>query len=91
MPRGELLDRVEAELARWETRPPRTDGQRASRAELSRIITDMMPGMIAGGLDALRDLLAGRPNDYWETPAGGKPPGPGAAGSLRWNAENGML
>lgn len=68
MPRRDVVDRVYAEMQRWNTRPPRTDAQRAAYGELTRIMHDMLDP--AAGIQAAMDLLAGRPNDYWDTPAG---------------------
>lgn len=62
---GELLNRVEAEGDRWNTRPPRTDPERAAYAEFSRILHAYLSP--ADALQAARDTLEGRPSAYWET------------------------
>jgi hypothetical protein len=67
MTRSEIVDRVYEEMQAWKRRPPRTDAQRAAYDEMMRIMRAYVdPG---AGLDAVRDVLKGRPNDYWETVA----------------------
>jgi hypothetical protein len=63
--RAELLDRIEAEQAYWSRKHTMTDADCTAEREFRRIMhTYLNP---ADGLAALRDVLEGRPNNYWET------------------------
>ena len=73
MTRSELLDRLEAEQAYWMHNPARgmSEADVAAEREFSRIMhAYLSPG---DGLAALRDVLEGRPNDYWERRPGDDP------------------
>jgi hypothetical protein len=64
MTRGQLVDRLYEESERWQQRPPRSDADRAAYAEFTAALHMIDPG---AGLDAAKDTLEGRPNNYWET------------------------
>jgi hypothetical protein len=72
--RAELLDRAGAESGYWARRGIKSDQDQADYAAYSRILHEYLnPG---DGLNAARDVLEGRPNDYWEQKpaAGGREP-----------------
>ena len=62
--RNELLTRVEAEQAYWSRKHTMTDADREAERELRRIMYAYLNP--ADALTALRDVLEGRPNNYWE-------------------------
>ena len=70
--RAEIVDRLYAESAWWSEHGVRTDRDRADYDVFTSIMhTYVDPG---AGLHAVKDLLEGRPNDYWEQKV--EPPAP---------------
>ena len=63
--RAQLLDRLEAESAYWDRRPPKSDEDREAYREFSAILHAYLNP--ADGLRAARDVLEGRGSDYWES------------------------
>jgi hypothetical protein len=61
MRRCDLVDRLYAEAERWAARPPRSDADRAAYAVYVECLRLVDVGAV---LDATRDLLDGRPDDY---------------------------
>jgi hypothetical protein len=71
MTRTEIVDRVHDAMASWRAQPPRDDAERAAYDEMMRVFHASVDLHI--GLSATADLLAGRPNDYWDQRPGGSP------------------
>lgn len=66
--RAEIVDRLYAQSEWWKAHPPKTVADRELYAVHVRIMYASID--LGKGMDAVKDYLEGRPNDYWESKPG---------------------